>query len=267
MPAIQPARLRQQAVDLAATFDQPALFVRELQTLLDWYTDYSHRKARPGGQYPLVNSYKAHPQVMRYIWLELIPLINGQPDHVLTVCDALWAPSNLDLQLLAARMLGSLPATSPDPIVSRLQAWISPGLSRHLLDGLLQAGLTGLYRDAPEKLLELVSSWLGSADIILQQAGLRALLAMMGQSEVDNLPIVFRLLTPFLRIAPAPLRPDVLAVVSALAQASPSETAFLLRQNLTTPDNPDTPWLIRQVLSDFPRDIRNGLRQALKEKR
>jgi hypothetical protein len=78
------------------------------------------------------------------------------------------------------------------------------------------------------------------------------------------LPTIFRLITPFLRIAPSRLRPDILAVVRALARISPSETAYLLRQNLTAPDNPDTGWIIRQVLDEFPEDTRAGLKQAMK---
>ncbi len=38
----------------------------------------------------------------------------------------------------------------------------------------------------------------------------------------------------------------------------------LLRQNLTAPDNPDTPWLIRQVLDEFPVETQAGLRAAMK---
>jgi hypothetical protein len=38
----------------------------------------------------------------------------------------------------------------------------------------------------------------------------------------------------------------------------------MLRLNLTTPDNPDTPWLIRQVLDEFPAETQAGLRAAMK---
>jgi hypothetical protein len=55
-------------------------------------------------------------------------------------------------------------------------------------------------------------------------------------------------------------------VVRALIHSSPSETAYLLRQNLTVPDNPDTAWLIRQVLDDFPEETRAGLKAAMKPK-
>jgi hypothetical protein len=72
------------------------------------------------------------------------------------------------------------------------------------------------------------------------------------------------MVTPYLRIIQPALRPDVLVVVRTLIRCSPAETAYLLRQNLAVPDNPDTAWLIRQVLDDFPEETRAGLKAAMK---
>jgi len=74
-------------------------------------------------------------------------------------------------------------------------------------------------------------------------------------------------LSPFLRTAPLPIRPDVLDVVAGLARRSPRETAFMLRQNLEAPDNPDTSLLIRQSLPHFPKDIQESLRLAVRSRR
>jgi hypothetical protein len=73
------------------------------------------------------------------------------------------------------------------------------------------------------------------------------------------------MVTPYLRIIQPALRPDVLVVVRTLIRCSPAETAYLLRQNLAVPDNPDTAWLIRQVVGEFPSEIQSGLRKAMKE--
>lgn len=265
MPAIQPARLKKQTSDLVVKYSQPASFVRELHALLHLYTDHTHRAGQAGEPSPLMGSYNTSPPVMRQVWHDLTPLIKRDPTGVLPLCDALWAEPNYDLKLLAARLLGQLPVESPDLVIDRLQSWVHQGLEKRLLDGLLKYGLAHLQQDAPDHLLELVSSWLASSDILSQQAGLRALLPMISGSDTENLPTIFRLITPYLRVAPSRLRPDILAVLTALAHCSPSETAYLLRQNLSAPDNPDSAWLIRQVLDEFPKETQAGLRFMLKE--
>ena len=264
MPAIQPARLKKQASNLAAKFDQPTLFLRELHALLDQYTDYTHRSGQAGEPSPLMGSYNTPPPVMRQVWYELTRMTKTHPANILPLCDALWAEPNYDLQLLAARLLGEVPIDPAGPVIDRLQSWVHSGLEKRLLDGLLEQGLRQFQQGAPDQYLELVSAWLVSSDLSLRQAGLRALLPMINSSSIENLPTIFRLLTPFLRVAPSRLRPDILAVLSELVHCAPSETAYLLRQNLSASDNPDTAWLIRQVLDEFPKDTRVALHLALK---
>lgn len=265
MPAIQPARLKKQVSDLVNHFHQPGVFVRELHALLEFYSDHTHHKTHVNQPSPLVKAYNAPLPVMRQVWLELNPLIKQYPAEVLPLYDALWIEPFYDLQLLAARLLGQAEFTSSAPIIDRLQTWVNKGMEKQIMDELFEVGLIGLRKSAPDKLLDLVSNWLESPDELTRRAGLRALCTLIDQSGTEYLPTIYRLLTPFLRIAPSRLRPDILAVLSALIICSPSETAFLLRQNLSTPDNPDIAWIIRQVMNEFPEAARNGLRQALRE--
>jgi hypothetical protein len=264
MPAIQPARLKNQASDLASSFDQPEIFIRRLRSLLDLYTDHTYRSGQSGEPSPLMGAYNTAPPVMRQVWFELVRMIKIRPEGVYPLCDALWAEPNLDLKLLAAQLLGQCPAEKPQPVIDRLQSWILPGLDKRLLDALLKHGLMKIHQHAPDQALELVTSWLSSSEFTFQQAGLRALLPMITYLGTQSLPRIFKQLTPFIRVAPLKLRPDILAALTALANASPSETAYFLRQNLSVPDNPDTPWLIRQVLAEFPDETRVGLRNAMK---
>jgi hypothetical protein len=264
MPAIQPARLKQQVSGLVFKYNQPAAFIRELHALLDLYTDHTQHPGQSGLPNPLLGSYNTPPPVMRQIWHELIRIIKPHPQEILQLCDALWLEPNYDLQLLATRLLGQLPVVPPTSVVNRLLSWVESNPDRRLLDGLLEYGLQHFKQDAPDQLMELISTWLSSPDLPAQHAGLRAILPMINEAGIATLPVIFRLITPYIRVAHPRLRPDILAVVTALAHCSPSETAYLLRQNLSAPDNPDTPWLIRQVLDEFPVETQAGLRAALK---
>lgn len=264
MPAINPARLKKQAADLAARCNDPLTFVRHLHKLLDQYSDHTHRKGQAGEPSPLLATYNAPPQVMRTVWLELSMQIKRDPGITLSLCDALWTEPNYDFHLLASRLLGSYSVNPPDPVVGRVQEWVCQTSEEGILDEILQFALINLKRDAPEMLVELVSKWLESRNLCLQQAGLRVLIILVDQPGSEHLPTVLHMMTPYVRSAPARLRPDVLAVLTALAHCSPSETAYLLRQNLSAPDNPDTAWIIRQVIDEFPLETRLSLRQDLK---
>ena len=87
---------------------------------------------------------------------------------------------------------------------------------------------------------------------------------MADDPAFENLPAFFRLIHPLVRSAPGMLRPNLLDVISKLAHRSPTETAYFLRQTMLLPNSPDTPWLIRQSLSQFPPGIEKSLRAAVR---
>lgn len=264
MPAIQPARLKQQSALLAEYFDTPPAFVRSLHHLLDSYADHVQRAGRSGEPPPLLASYKVRPPVLRQIWLELRPLAAEDPQAALALCDALWDQPYLEFRQLAASILAQVSPRPPDPVVERIQNWIKPDTEERLTILLLTQGFSRLRNENPEALLDLVEAWLTTPDVFMQQMGLRALQPFVGDLEFENLPVFFRLINPFARVAPPALRPDILNVLSALAHRSPQETAFFLRQNLHTPNSPDAPWFLRQTLQDFPPDIQESLRAAVR---
>jgi hypothetical protein len=114
--------------------------------------------------------------------------------------------------------------------------------------------------------IKLIELWLSSKDLTDKQLGLRLLHSLTGDSSFTDLPVLFRLLTPYLRVAPPLLRPEIISILKTLIQRSAPEVAYLLRQNLAAADNPDTAWLIRQVIGEFPPDLQSGLRQELRRK-
>jgi hypothetical protein len=134
-----------------------------------------------------------------------------------------------------------------------------------LVNALLADGLARVRKDAPEQAIAQVEDWLGSEDAFIQQLGLRALVPIFNEGYDQNLPIFFRILTPFVRQIPGRMRADLLDALRALARRSPKETAFFLRQILETHGNSDTAWLIRQCMEDFPPEVQRGLRAAGRE--
>jgi len=272
MPAIQPARLRQQSAALAEHFQEPPAYVRSLHYLLDFYSDRAIRPGQSGRPGPLIQAYNLRPPVLRMLLQELLPLAQRDVQAAFKLCDALWAESYLEFRQLSAMLLGQL---SPnwdsaaelavsEAIIERLQRWITPTLELYLIELLLSTGVERLNRQRPQAILGLIQSWLEQARPFYQQLGLHALLPLIRNPEFENLPIFFRMIQPLCRSIPSALRPEVLDVVATLARRSPQETAYFLRQLLVYPEAPDTPWLVRQSLGAFPPDLQSNLRQAVR---
>jgi hypothetical protein len=264
MPAIQPARLRQQAVLLAERCTDPAAYVRNLHFLMDFYADRARRPGQSGKPGPLITAYKVRPPVLSMILQETLPEALKDPEKGLELCDALWDEPYLEFRLLAAMLLGQLPAKPIEAITRRLEAWLAPNLEEYLVTALLAHAAYNLRQESPQTLVNLIQNWMESRDTFYQQVGLRALLTLIEDPSFENLPAFFHMLQPLARKAPSVLRADLLDALTALAKRSPQETAYFLRQTLGTPNAMDTAWLIRQTLPEFPVELRNSLRETVR---
>jgi len=265
VPAIQPALLRQQAALLVEHFDDPPAYIRSLHYLLDFYADRARRPGQSGMPAPITSAYNVRPPVIRMILQELTPLANQEPEDGLALCDALWAEPTLEFRQLAAMLLGQIPSSPPERIITRLKAWLVPDLEFYLIEALMNHALGRLRQEHPQAMIRLIQDWLESSKPLYQQLGLRALLPLVENPQFENLPVFFRLIQPLTFNVPPGLRPDLLDVLSALAHRSPQEAAYFLRQTLSFPDAADTAWLIRQLLNQFPPEQQQMLRNVLKE--
>ncbi len=252
VPAIQPALLRQQAALLVEHFADPPAYIRSLHYLLDFYADRARRPGQAGMPPPITSAYNVRPPVLRMILQELTPLAIEAPETGLALCDALWAEPNLEFRSLAAMLLGQIPPSPPERIITRLKTWLVPDLEFYLIEALMNHALGRLRQEHPQSMIRLIQDWLESTKPLYQQLGLRALLPLVENPQFENLPVFYRMIQPLACNVPPGLRPDLLDVLVALAHRSPQETAYFLRQTLNYPDAADTAWLIRQLLNEFP---------------
>jgi len=94
--------------------------------------------------------------------------------------------------------------------------------------------------------------------------GLRALLPLINDNHFENIPPLFGMLFPLMRVAPASLFNELASVLSCLARRTPTETVYLFRQVLSSPTTPNTARLARRILTDLPPDQQSNLRAALR---
>ena len=266
MPAIQPARLKIQAAQLAETFTDPPAFTLGLNELIEFYADRTYRPGQAGDPPPLLKAYNVPTPVLRQVSKELSKAVVANREAALALCDALWSKPVLEFRQLAAIILGQVAVQPLEDILSRVNAWATPSTESRLIHALIADGLVSVRSAWPDQYLHQIETWLSSGKSFYSHVGLQALLPLLEMVEFDNLPAGLRMITPLVRAAPPSLRPDLLQVIRRMATRSPKETAFFLRQNLTIKDdNPGTAWLTRQSLAYFPAETRAVLRAALKE--
>ncbi|HSQ25494.1 MAG TPA: DNA alkylation repair protein [Anaerolineales bacterium] len=265
MPAIQPALLRKQAAQLVQHLDNPPVFVRNLHLLFEFYADRAIRPGQATKNKPLTKAYKIRSPVLRQIVQELEPSIEQNPQQVLELCDALWMQNYLEFRLLAGMLLGKIPVSNSAAIIERLEAWIQPDLEMQLMTALFDNGLYNLIRYDPQSVVKLAKDFLSSSQTFYKQVGLRAIRPIINDTSFENLPAFYRMLQPFVLKIDSALRPDLLEVISILTHRSPQETAFFLRESLNLPDNPDTAWIIRHSMHEFPLGIQTNLKESLRQ--
>lgn len=263
MTAIQPARLKEQASQLAAIYECPSLFIQRLHELLHLYGRHVFRtgKTRPASILP---AYKVPQPVLRKIELELSPYLKINCQGSLALCDALWRENYYEFKMLAAKLIGQIPVDNPDLVLNRIHTWSLEVKETTINEALFKFGLEYLIKKDSNGIINRTSTWLYNPQLLDNIFGLRLILAIVELESFQNLPQVYRLITPFVRSAPTTLRSYIVEILEILIQRSPSETAYFLQQNIELSFDKDTAWFIRRCISKFPPDIQNNLRLTMR---
>lgn len=266
MPAIQPERLKEQAQELAASFDESGMFLRKLHQLLEFYSERVNRPGQSGEPAPLINSYNVRPPVIRQIVHTIKTHHSGDPEQILHICDALWEEDNLECRLISSCLLGQVSDQYFDDVIFRVNRRLDEENEEKMVDAMLGDGLLSIREEDIKRVLDLVETWLNDETIEKQRYGFQALLSFTNGQMQEVLPYVYNLIQPFSLQIPQELRYHVRSLFQILARQSPSETTYLLTQSLSHPDGTDTAWLIRQCLSEFPEETQERLRPAIRER-
>jgi hypothetical protein len=115
----------------------------------------------------------------------------------------------------------------------------------------------------PEELLNFVSRLLGSGEQRLQVLGLGLLQTLLGEDQFSNLPALFGLLGEVSQDPSRKLRPYLADLLGLLAERSPKETTYFLKQQLAAKPGEGTQWVARQVMRRLPEDGQESLRSVL----
>jgi hypothetical protein len=90
--------------------------------------------------------------------------------------------------------------------------------------------------------------------------------ALIQSPDFENLPAMYRLLSPQIRESASALEMDLVQVIRALGQRSPQETAFFLQQNLKAQHKSGLGVITRRSLDVFPPELAESLKEILRER-
>jgi hypothetical protein len=264
MPAAELSRLRKQINGLIERFDDPLSFRLALRDLLDMYANRAYRPGQAVQPQPLLPSYRVPPLITHQLQMELSKTCLEQPILALEIIETIWHDPYLEPRLLAAALLGAIPVSLGMAVVQKLRAWTVPAENFRMLDALFTHATINLRREAPHLLFTLYEEWINSPQISTQSLGVRALIPVIEDEDFENLPQVFRLLSPLVQNPPAALQTDLRTALQALARRTPVETTYFLRQALSVAPGPNTALLVRRCLPFFEPPQQASLRAALK---
>ncbi len=265
MPAIDLARLKKQTAQLADLFDQPVDFLRAHRELLDYYVN---RSLRSQGVAPssVLPTYRTPIVVLRQIENELGPVAEKKPIQALELADALWDEGWLETRLLAAFLLGRIPPQE-ERLLARLTAWTQAVRDPSVRAALLTTSLTRLRNETPDLFLVLVKEWLHPARQRMWSNGIQALVPLISSPDFDNLPPIFEVIEPIIKVAPAALQFDLQELITTLYRASPNETTYFLQQILKATRSHLPLVALRRMSPELPLELQTSLREMIREKK
>jgi hypothetical protein len=263
MPAIQLARLRQQASELATLYKEPVLFSRRLHLLLEQYADHTQRYGQSNEIPSMLLSYNVPYNVLRQFVIEMKASLTSDPEGIIRLVNHLWGENSWEHRKIALNLLGQI-SQPPQTIKLILSQWLASFPEERIIEEIMRTGTIRFRQEYLSQYLDLAKDWLESPDIYFQKCGLYALIILVDEGTYDNLPLLYKLTSPRIRRIPVELRAPAIRLLVLLARSFPGETAFFLKSNLDAPQNPDTPWLIRKVLPEFPEDLQDNLKRALR---
>jgi hypothetical protein len=260
MPAVNPARLRFQIEGLMAFFQSPPEFHRRLGDLFSLYANRALRFGESMGGKPLIPMYHLPHPIFRQLELDLQPYVNENPQAALVLADELWQDTFFEVKQTAIFILGIVPIKSPDPVIQRLERWLSPELDTNLTVGLFSAGTLKLQNSYPDVWEKFIESFLREDDPERLALGIQGLTEGIKNPTFKNLPAIFRLISPIIRNPDRSIHHNLVHLIESLVQISPTETGFFLKQTLSLSNSSEAERLVKQCLPLFPENIQADLK-------
>lgn len=264
MPAIQPARLKIQSIELVQSIDDIDRFVTGLHNLLSYYADRVRRQGQSGPPPPVVRSYLVPPVVLHAIEREVQRHYAESGGSLLELVDRLWQEAWLETRLLAIFLIGSGKELVPEEIVERLIQWGGSCTEYRLADALIEHGMNALRHGDYKEYESIMEKWMSGDSKLKRQIGLRAIIFLLQDPDYKNLPLIYRLLGSAIEGYSGRKSDLIVHSLELLAERSPQETVFFIKRQMSRPQSSEFAWLFRKSVDAFPPEQRDLVKDVLR---
>jgi hypothetical protein len=266
MPSIDLVRFRFQIVELLDEFSDPVRFKKTFHGILDLYSRRSLKPALSSLPVSLLPTFNCHPQVMKLIISGITPGIHEYPQQAIAIADHLWEDNYLESRELSTTILGLLTEDYAASVEDHILKWAHPEVDKASLDMLLKNAIKTIQSTHPERLEDLVYSFLHFQDPAYHTIGLKMMGNLIRSPGFTRIPSLFKFISPFIvEETDQLIQINTGMVIAALAERTPVETVFFLKQSLALTPGSGIERTIRRYLPSFPEEYQKKLQMALQE--
>ena len=216
MPAIDPSRLARQLENLRSLSDDPNQIARHVRDLIEQYSEQTRAPASTVPA-PVIRSLRAALHQL------------GQSK---AISEALWEKGTPDSRLLAAGLLERIEGAE---VAAIAEGWAGQSVPIEIVRELAERGLSGWRRADATGFLDQLASWLDGRKRRSRVLALYALGARVKDADFEDLPSALGLVEGRLSGARGEMREGLVALITALAQVAPDETASFLNDEESSP--------------------------------
>ena len=263
MPAAELSRLQAQISAISTQFDEPRIFLRSLLTLMELYSDQHYKPGDLSRMQHLIPEYRLPALVIQQLTSSLSSLTADHPIPAMQIMDTLWQAKHFEARLMAAVILGSLPAQPIEPVMDRINNWVNPEEDKDLIAALLNSANRLLWADKMEVWLNQINHWLGFDNEGFVKIGLQALNVILNDPKFMNSEKIFPLLEPVILHPILSLQKDLLSIIELLADHSEMETTAFLRSILMHTNEAEVIRFVRRCLPLLEQDSQISLKSFM----
>jgi hypothetical protein len=263
MPAIHIDRLVQQLNSIFEPASPGPIFRENFKSLLEVHANLAYRAGQDIQRKSSISKYHLAPIVTHYIQNQFSALAKNKPELALEYADQLWTQNFYEMKYFAAIILGSLSKAMEPEILNRFIEWGSKTTEKEFHQVLFHFGSQNIRQSSTNKWLETIQIWVDSSEIVNAITAIYALQTLVSDTTFQNLPKVFKMITPLFSIKNRKITATLTSLIEDLADINPVETAHYLSNLLLSSSNATPRQIVRKNLKFFPPSDQKKLRFAL----
>ncbi|RCK76257.1 MAG: hypothetical protein ANABAC_0408 [Anaerolineae bacterium] len=264
MPVIDPTRLQKQIQQCFANQSDARLFVTAIKDLLESYSDHTYRPGELAKLPSSLRSYHVPQPLLRALKREFASLSQSQPPQALTIARELWEQPYQECKDLAISILENLPLEMQNELFKISEQWVSTCIQIELIDSIARDALNSIRTKQPATLIEQAQKWIVDERLNVRKFGFLVLEHLSLSISFSDLPLLFKIISPYLIRCPAQIYPHIVSICNNLIAKSPKEMAYLMHTALIENPAADARKLIKSCLQSFPKDLQNDLNSSIK---